>query len=376
MEFKHTQSADCDNSKKPAAQHISYSLYGTQFIIMLVIISSFIVPIVTNAGVLSKIAQILGINAEAQSIQSEHNSQNLPVLEANINITNSSKNIAQNESLHMEDEVLESEIGLMGTSLDIIEYPEEDEINVYTTKNGDTLSQIAKMYNVSVNTIIWANPDIDNKTKLKEGTNLLIMPVNGVKHTVKKGDTLAKIANAYKADKDEIAKFNGISDEDLATGDVIIVPDGEITVKKPATKTKIVKTKNGTSKLLSGYGGTSSGNYFRRPVRCVITQGLHGKNGIDLGCPVGTTIVAAASGRVIAARMGWNGGYGNMIIISHPNGTQTLYGHLSNISVSEGQNVDDGDVIGATGNSGRSTGPHLHFEVRGARNCFADNSCR
>jgi LysM repeat protein len=376
MEFKKIQSADCDNSKKPAAQNKSYYLYGTQFVIKLFITTSFVLPLYTNAGVINKIAQFLGINAEAQSIQSEHNSQNLPLLEANINTANSQKALKTNEALHMNDEVLETELGIMGTSLDIIEYPEEDTINVYTTKQGDTLSQIAKMYNVSINTIIWANPNIDNKTKLKEGTSLLIMPVDGVKHTVKKGDTLAKIANSYKADKDEIAKFNGISDESLAIGDIIIVPDGEITVKKPVAKTTVKKNKNGTSKIIAGYGGASGGSYFRKPVRCVITQGLHGKNGIDLGCPVGTRIAAAASGRVIAARMGWNGGYGNMIIISHANGTQTLYGHLSSINVSEGSTVDDGEIIGATGNSGRSTGPHLHFETRGARNCYADNSCR
>src|SRR5690606_1590516 len=101
----------------------------------------------------------------------------------------------------------------------------------------------------------------------------------------------------------------------------------------------------------------------------VVTQGLHGYNGIDLGAPVGTGVYASAGGSVILAKSsGWNGGYGNYIIISHDNGTQTLYSHLSSVNVSLGQRVSQGDLIGAVGSTGKSTGPHLHFEVRGASN--------
>ncbi|MHB1118154.1 MAG: M23 family metallopeptidase, partial [Minisyncoccota bacterium] len=105
------------------------------------------------------------------------------------------------------------------------------------------------------------------------------------------------------------------------------------------------------------------------------TQGIHGYNGIDIGAPTGTPIYAAAGGTVIVSRFRtlsnpWFGGYGNYVIIEHPNGTQTLYGHMSAVYVAVGAHVDKGQPIGEVGSTGKSTGPHLHFEVRGAKNPF------
>ena len=101
------------------------------------------------------------------------------------------------------------------------------------------------------------------------------------------------------------------------------------------------------------------------------SQGIHGYNAVDLAAPTGTPIIASASGKVIIARSsGYNGGYGLYVVISHPNGTQTLYAHMSKVNVSVGRFVERGEIIGAVGNTGKSTGPHLHFEVRGARNPF------
>jgi murein DD-endopeptidase MepM/ murein hydrolase activator NlpD len=359
-----------------------YTISAMSFVAVLLL--SFSIPQTTNAGIFSK---IFSSDAKADTIASDNNSQTAPVLEAQIN-PNGINGKTQEKISMGENNVLVGEVGSLGTALDVEDYPAEDEISVYTTKNGDTLAKIAKMYNVSVNTIVWANDGLDPKKALKEGTSLLIMPINGVSHTIKKGDTLNKIAKKYSADADEIARFNGVTDETLIVGEIIIVPNGEISVAKSTTKTTKVTTtvKNGikvftgngkgTSPLISGYGGASVGSYFRRPVNCIITQGLHGKNGIDIGCPIGTPVAAAADGTVIAAKSGWNGGYGNMVIISHPNGTQTVYGHLSKIDVTTGQNVNDGQIIGKTGNSGQSTGPHLHFEIRGARQCYVDSSCR
>jgi murein DD-endopeptidase MepM/ murein hydrolase activator NlpD len=103
----------------------------------------------------------------------------------------------------------------------------------------------------------------------------------------------------------------------------------------------------------------------------VRTQGIHGYNGVDLAAGVGTPILAAAGGEVIVAKgSGWNGGYGNYVVIKHPNGTQTLYAHMSSTAISSGAQVSGGEVIGYVGNTGRSTGSHLHFEVRGAKNPF------
>jgi murein DD-endopeptidase MepM/ murein hydrolase activator NlpD len=102
------------------------------------------------------------------------------------------------------------------------------------------------------------------------------------------------------------------------------------------------------------------------------SQKMHGANAVDLAAPVGTDILASAPGTVsVAKSTGWNYGYGQYIVITHPNGTQTVYAHLSNIDVSVGQSVSRGQKIGDMGSTGNSTGPHVHFEVRGAYNPFA-----
>jgi len=204
---------------------------------------------------------------------------------------------------------------------------------------------------------------------LVEGDVLFILPISGIKHTVKKGQTLKGIANLYKVDVVDIAGFNGIStDAKLTAGDELLVPDADMTVSdgennktssKSSSKEIIIKS---TGKDLGGYFINPVPNYKRR------SQGIHGKNGVDLAAPTGTKIVASASGRILLARIGYNGGYGNMVIIQHPNGTQTLYAHQSKLVVHTGDQVEQGEVIGYVGSTGHSTGPHLHYEVRGAKN--------
>lgn len=238
-------------------------------------------------------------------------------------------------------------------------------ISIYEVRDGDSFASIANMFDVSVNTILWAN-NLNRKSTLKVGQTLVILPVSGVQHTVKKGDTIAKIAKMYKGDPGEISDYNGIAlDQSLDVGSIIIVPDGEV----PAPS--VAKTKPLTSKL-RGAGGPSYSGYYRSPLANYIkTQGLHGYNGVDLATYVGAPIMAAAEGEVIVSRQGgYNGGYGNYVVIRHPNGTQTLYGHMLSNAVTEGQHVEQGQTVGYLGNTGRSTGPHLHFEVRGARNPF------
>jgi murein DD-endopeptidase MepM/ murein hydrolase activator NlpD len=230
------------------------------------------------------------------------------------------------------------------------------EISVYTVRAGDTLSHIAEMYNVTANTILWAN-DLSKATAIKEGQTLVILPVAGVQHKVKKGDTLNSIAKKYDGDVDEIMTYNQFaSNEDLVVGETIVVPGGLI----KAAPVKSV----GSSKVSGGK------NWLAHPAPGAIkTQGIHGYNAIDLASAVGTSIRAAAAGEVMVSKSsGWNGGYGQYIVIKHSNGAQTLYAHLSANNVGVGAYVNQGEIIGAMGNSGRSTGPHLHFEVRGASN--------
>ena len=238
----------------------------------------------------------------------------------------------------------------------------EGKIKVYTVKKGDTLYSIAKKYGVSVNTIRWAN-DIDKKGTIKPGQELVILPVNGVRYTVKRGGSLRDIVKKIGGDLDAAVELNGFeADEELKKGTVVIIPGAVVKEKPSATRKSYAYTKV-YNKNIKGY--------FARPLyHYVRTQGLHGKNAVDMAAPVGTPIHASASGRVIIARYGWNGGYGNYIVIQHPNGTQTLYSHASKLFVIKGQWVNQGDIIAAVGSTGRSTGPHLHFEVRGARNPF------
>jgi len=238
--------------------------------------------------------------------------------------------------------------------------PTSDQISLYIVREGDSLSQIAQMFNVSVNTIVWGNNL--RGTTITPGQTLVILPVSGIRHTVKSGDTLAKIAKEYKGDLDEIVQYNDISANTvLSVGSVIIVPDGEMVVPIVSSGSTLVKA---TSYPV--YNG-----YYIKPVNGVKSQGLHGYNAVDIAAPSGTRIVAAASGVVIISRAtGWNGGYGTYVVISHNNGTQTLYSHMSADIVSVGDVVSQGQVIGYVGSTGRSTGAHLHFEVRGAKNPY------
>lgn len=239
------------------------------------------------------------------------------------------------------------------------------EISVYIVHEGDTLSQIATMFDVTMNTIRWAN-DIGAKEAIQPGDKLIILPISGVRHAVKKGETIVTIAKKYKGDAEEIAQFNGLHEDDaLAIGDELIIPNGEV-VSAPAPSKASSATK-------LTYGGPTYAGYFMRPVSGgVRTQGIHGYNGVDLASAYGAPIYAAAAGEVIISHSdgGWNGGYGNYVVIRHDNGTQSLYAHNSSNAVSVGETVTQGQVIGYMGATGKATGTHLHFEIRGATNPF------
>lgn len=250
-------------------------------------------------------------------------------------------------------------------------------ITVYTVKSGDTIGGIAEEFRVSVNTIRWAN-NLGTKGTIKVGDKLTILPVTGVQYKVKKGDTASGIAKKYDADTREILDYNGIEEaSDLKVGMDIIIPNGEPIATTP-TKTQAkaaVKAvaKNTAAKDSDQKTTNTSSSAYKLPIPgSVLTQGSHGANSVDFGAPIGTTVKASMAGEVIIAKGNgaYNGGYGNYIVIKHSNGTQTLYAHLSKVSVSVGDTVTAGEVIAKSGNTGRSTGPHLHFEVRGATNPY------
>lgn len=238
------------------------------------------------------------------------------------------------------------------------------EISVYTVREGDSLSQIAEMFGVTSNTILWAN-DLPKATAIHPGDQLIILPIVGVSHIVKSGDTIGSIAKKYESDADEILSYNQLaSASDLIVGETLIIPGGNMHIAAPQ---KVASTGGGSKSSSAGSGG----GLINPLPGSVKTQGIHGYNGVDLGAKVGTPIRAAGSGEVIISKSsGWNGGYGNYIVIKHGNGSQTLYSHMSSNAVGVGATVAAGETIGYVGMTGRSTGPHLHFEVRGGSNPF------
>ena len=334
----------------------------------------------TSAHFFSEILQKTA--ALSLAADSSFNSQTIPLLAAAINI-DPSPSTSGNLTLASGDALVSVENPL--ASADVVSRPTNSQITTYVVRDGDTLTGIATMFGVSSNTIIGAN-DIKNGV-IHPGDQLIILPITGIQHTVLKGETLASLATAYKSDAHDIATYNNLGDSDsLTVGDTIIIPNGELASAAPTvakskttttaaakTKVKVITSKTFKPAALRDAGGPEYDNYYQWPVAGgIITQTLHGYNGVDIGAPTGTDIYASAAGTVIIAKFngGWNGGYGNYIVIAHANGTQTLYGHASKVLVSVGDTVTQGELIGKVGRTGEATGPHLHFEIRGATNPF------
>ena len=333
---------------------LNVGLYGVKLVFFYTAIFS---PFTAYAGVFSFISSFVE-GKEADADVNRNTSQIMGVLEANVGPSPTS---TAGEISIVEGGALMQEAGVAGTQADLTGI-RPTQISLYVVRQGDSLSQIAKMYEVSVNTIVWAN---SIKGAIKEGDELVILPISGVSHTIAKGDTIRSVAAKYRADADEILAFNDMKTGDaLKMGSVLIIPDGEVQAAPLVSSKKTATLRNA--------GGPTYKDYYMRPISGgVRSQGLHGFNGVDLAAPTGTPIYASAEGTVIVARSsGYNGGYGSYMVISHPNGTQTLYAHASKVSVSQGDAVVKGEIIGLVGNTGKSTGPHVHFEIRGATNPF------
>jgi murein DD-endopeptidase MepM/ murein hydrolase activator NlpD len=238
--------------------------------------------------------------------------------------------------------------------------PERPRLEVisYTVQAGDTAEKIADAYGLLPTTLLWSNPEMEKMPDLLNvGQVLTILPIDGVYHTVAPSDTLESLAETYKVDVSAITgcPFNTIpTDGLLIEGASVIVPGG---------------TKPYLAREVTTYAGpvpdtTQSSGVFAWPASGVLTQGYwYAHRAIDIGGFVGSAIRASDGGYVSFA--GWTDiGYGYLVVLNHENNYQTYYAHLSDIYVYEGQSVSAGDVIGAMGSTGNSTGPHLHFEVR------------
>lgn len=251
-----------------------------------------------------------------------------------------------------------AEAGIRGEWRRIIEY---------TVEPGDTLSAIAEHFEISLNTLLWAN-SLNKNSIINPGQKLIILPVSGILYNVKAGDTLSEIAQAYNGDLEEIIIFNDLKEGGrIYPGDELIIPGGEMPIRSSPpiqyTSSQVPITDN----------------YFLCPIplsngQCRLTQGLHYYNAVDFsteGYACGQPVYAAASGEVLKIKYGYNFGAGNYIRVLHSNNLITHYGHLSKILVAPGQKVFRGDIIGLIGYSGFTipagpTGCHLHFAVYSA----------
>lgn len=252
------------------------------------------------------------------------------------------------------------------------------EVREYTVSAGDSLFAIALQYNLRPDTVLWANYDLlnDNPDTLSIGMDLKIPPVDGVLYEWKEGDTLEGIAARFKAEVEDILTWPG-NDLDLTSpvippGTQVMIPGGSREFRQwvipdiPRGRAGVSKELYGAGACEGSYDGAFGTGGFVWPAgnhRLSGNDYWEGHLAIDIGAGEGAPIYAADSGVVVFA--GWAlGGYGNMVMIDHGNGYQTLYAHMSDVRATCGASVSQGGVIGYAGSTGNSTGAHLHFEVR------------
>lgn len=248
----------------------------------------------------------------------------------------------------------------------------------YTIEEGDTIFGIANKFDLEAESILYANYDLlnDDPTYLRPGWRLTIPPTDGVYYEWKEGDTLQKVAEKYYVDVDDIIRWpsNHLDITQLSTQglEYVMIPDGYREIKSWIVPLPYTSG-SGATRLIAGPGGCASTSYayigsgsFIFPTGNTSLSGFDFSSyhlAIDLTAWTGDPIYASDYGTVVYA--GWNdSGYGNVVVIDHGNGYETLYAHLSQVYVYCGQGVYQGQVIGAAGDTGRSYGSHLHFEVR------------
>ncbi len=234
----------------------------------------------------------------------------------------------------------------------------------YIVQRGDTPVGIADAFDIKTETLLGGNPRLSQESSLLQtDVELLILPVDGVLHDVQLGDTLEGLSILYGINEDEIIAYSPNNLQfpyRLYPNTQILIPGAvrNVFVWTPPTLAS-VSSGSGVASLVVGTGSfifpVSSHNFTQRF--------WYGHPGVDVGLSVGSAVFAADTGTVTYA--GWNVyGYGNLIVVNHGNGYETFYAHLSGFNVVPGQIVTKGQVIGATGNTGNSSGPHIHFEIR------------
>jgi murein DD-endopeptidase MepM/ murein hydrolase activator NlpD len=222
------------------------------------------------------------------------------------------------------------------------------ELSSYRVRPGDSLASIAKRFGLFVDTIISAN-GISSVGAVKPGTQLRIPNINGLIYRTRSGDSLGSVARRFKTDTTRIVDANDLGSSRLLPGQSLFIPGARLpeTAVKQALGQRVAWPVRGPLSSFFGY----------RPDPFTGVSRFHA--GIDIVTNSGTPVLAAMDGRV--SDSGYNANYGNYVILNHAEGYQTLYGHLTSASVAVGTKVAQGTVIGISGNTGYSTGPHVHF---------------
>lgn len=219
-------------------------------------------------------------------------------------------------------------------------------IQTYKVKQGESLNGIAKKYGVSIDTICGSN-NLKSYDYVDPGTTLRIPNKEGILYNMREGNNIAGLAAKYRIPVEKIIAENSFKNPDFVPqGEVVFIPDA-----KPQNIFSGFLWPVNSRKINCGYG------WRRNPFNDEYSE-FH--RGIDIAARY-EWVKSTKYGMVSFA--GWMGGYGNAIIIAHPGGWKSLYGHLSRIIVKEGQYVKQGQSIAKSGNTGRSTGPHVHFEL-------------
>lgn len=237
-------------------------------------------------------------------------------------------------------------------------YKEITEPFAYVVKESDTYESIAREFDLDVETIL-SNNRVKNQNYPIKGEILKIPPVKGVIHTIKRGNTLNGIASYYGVDAEKIRRQNNLAiDDTLVVGRELIIPGG---TKPKSTQNYYAKQKS--YQKPNSYSSTN--DTMIKPTNGFYSQYYHrGHYAVDIASKDTPDIWAAKAGTVIEVRTsGWNYGYGKYVIVDHGNNERTLYAHMSNVAVQDGQKVGLGDKLGIMGSTGRSSGTHLHFEV-------------
>lgn len=234
-------------------------------------------------------------------------------------------------------------------------------VETYAVQPGDTIGGIARKMGLRVATLLWAN-GLTERSYIRAGQQLTVPPVDGVLHTVKKGETLAAIAQRYRANADEISSFNKLAGG-LSVGSTIVVPNGTPPAAPAPVRRATQPSQTRVAAIPPAAAPSSATKLLWPTTSRRITQYFgYRHNGLDIGNKIGQPIYAADDGVVLKSQ--WNqGGYGYYVVLEHAGGLRTLYGHSSQLLVKAGEKVTRGQVIALIGSTGRSTGPHIHFEV-------------